>query len=91
MQLTVHNPAGTIKEDEMGRGLLQSFIPQILEELDWDRKIFKAHCLLNGVSADTADRLYYGETNVYSEKTLARVTRILGRKSIAEVMDLREE
>ncbi len=56
---------------------LRSRIPELLAAKGWDPKQFAAYCMLEGLSADTANRLARGDTDART-KTLAKVAKVLG-------------
>lgn len=56
---------------------LRSRIPELLAAKGWDPKKFAAYCMLEGLSADTANRLARGDTDART-KTLAKVAKVLG-------------
>jgi hypothetical protein len=67
-------------------GKLRSHVPELLVKKGWDTKTFTAHCMLAGLSSDTAYRLAKGDTN-FSTSTLSIVAGVLGVASISQVID----
>ena len=90
MELTNEQELSKIEEQDMDEGLVISHIPEILEDKGWSLDEFKGYCLIGGLSAHTAIRLANGRTEITVD-TLAKVTKVLSKSSIAEVMELREE
>jgi hypothetical protein len=74
----------TTPEAEMG---LRNRIPDLLTNKGWDTKTFVAYCMLEGLGQDTAYRLIRGETD-FTTKTLATVAKVLGVRSICEIIDV---
>lgn len=67
-------------------GKLHSHVPELLVKKGWTKQQFIAHCMLAGMSSDTAYRLARGDTN-FSTSTLNVVVSVLGLSSISEVID----
>jgi hypothetical protein len=66
---------------------LRSKVPALLAKKGWDAKVFAGHCMVAGMSADTAKRLADGDTEVRTS-TLEVAAKVLGVKSIADILDI---
>ncbi|KKQ07912.1 MAG: hypothetical protein US19_C0035G0023 [Candidatus Daviesbacteria bacterium GW2011_GWB1_36_5] len=67
---------------------VKSFVPDLCRERNWDYLAFRGHCVMAGLSVDTADRLFEGDPGT-TVKTLAIVTRrVFGLDNIAQVMNV---
>lgn len=71
-------------------GKLKNHVPELLAAKGWDAKTFAAHCMLAGLSQDTAYRLIRGETN-FNTDTIRVVADILELSSIGKVIDIAEQ
>jgi hypothetical protein len=77
------------KREAAVMGELVSFVPRLLEEKGWNVKTFVAHCMLAGLSSDTAYRLARGETG-FTVDTMKTVAEVLGVSSISNVIDIEQ-
>jgi len=69
-------------------GELSNFIsPELLASKGMTERDFTAACIKAGLSQDTARRLMSGDTN-FSTNTLKIVAKILGVRSIGNVVDI---
>jgi hypothetical protein len=75
---------------EAAVGKLINFVPELLAAKGWDTKTFVAHCMLAGLSQDTAYRLARGDIN-FTTVTLQVVAEILDQPSISKVIDFAAE
>lgn len=67
-------------------GNLVSKIPALVAKSGMTEREFIGRCFAEGMSLDTAEKLYKGETNI-STGTLEKVARILGVQSIGELIN----
>ena len=67
-------------------GQLKSRVPDLIASKGWDTKTFTAHCMLAGISSDTAYRLARGDTN-FRPETLRVAAGVLGVNSISDIVD----
>lgn len=83
-----NSPIAIPQEAAMGK--LKNYVPELLVEKGWDTKTFVAHCMLAGLSQDTAYRLSRGETN-FNTETLRVVADLFNLPSLGKVIDLVEQ
>ncbi|RJX17511.1 MAG: hypothetical protein C4575_12775 [Desulforudis sp.] len=85
----IYDPLNSIPQ-EAAMGKLKNHVPELLVEKGWDIKTFVAHCMLAGLSQDTAYRLSRGETN-FNTETLRVIADIFELSSLGKVIDIVEQ
>lgn len=68
-------------------GALVNHVPELLRRKGWDVKTFVAHCMLAGLSQDTAYRLSRGETN-FNTETIAKAAQVLDVSTLGEIIEM---
>jgi hypothetical protein len=67
--------------------VIKSKIPELLKALEMDKNEWRGHCILRGLSADTADKLFDGDINI-RVLTLEAAANILGVRDPGELVEL---